>query len=61
MVVSANDTRVRNSHYGAAKYFDQLGENADDMYREVLEDVAYHPIMGAYLSSLKNQKKKRKK
>ncbi|MFP6905178.1 MAG: DUF1800 family protein [Verrucomicrobiota bacterium] len=56
MVVSTEHTMVRNNHYGAARYYDQLGENADDRFRELLEDVTYSPIMGKYLSSLFNQK-----
>jgi uncharacterized protein (DUF1800 family) len=56
MVVSEANAKVKNNQYGAAKYYDMLAENADDTYRELLGDVSYHPIMGKYLSHLKNEK-----
>ena len=33
-----------------------LGEKAFGNFRDLLEDVTYHPMMGIYLSHLKNQK-----
>lgn len=56
LVVSEDAAKVRNNHYGAAKYYDMLGSHADGLYRNLLEDVSYSPIMGVYLSHLKNQK-----
>lgn len=55
-VVSEDNAMIRSRHYGASKYYDLLGENCDDTYRELLEDVSYHPIMGKWLSHLQNQK-----
>ena len=56
MVVSEDNATIRSRHHGASKYYDLLGENCDDTYRELLEDVTYHPIMGKWLSHLQNQK-----
>ena len=55
-VVSENDANVRVRHYGAANYYDMLVAASDGNFRNLLEDVSKHPIMGAYLSHLKNQK-----
>lgn len=55
-VISDDDTVIRNYHYGAAQYWDQLAQNAFGNYRSVVEGVAYSPMMGQYLSHLKNQK-----
>lgn len=55
-VVSENDANVRTRHYGAAKYYDMLVSASDGNFRTLLEDVSKHPIMGTYLSHLKNQK-----
>jgi uncharacterized protein (DUF1800 family) len=41
---------------GAASYFDMLDKDAFANYRTLLQDVAMHPAMGLYLSSLKNTK-----
>lgn len=56
VVVSENDGTVLAYHYGLAKYWDMLAQNAFGNYRTVLEEVTYSPIMGIYLSHLKNQK-----
>jgi len=37
-------------------YYDILQENAFGNYRELLEDVTYHPFMGFFLSHLRNAK-----
>ena len=42
--------------FGMSKYYDVLLNRCDDTYRDVLQDVTYHPIMGIWLSSLRNQK-----
>ena len=41
---------------GVASYYDMLGEKAFGNFRDLLEGVTYHPMMGIYLSHLKNQK-----
>lgn len=56
LVVSELDALVGNRHYGAAKYYDMLADHTDGRYLEILRDVSKSPIMGQYLSSLKNGK-----
>ncbi|MCP5538658.1 MAG: DUF1800 family protein [Akkermansiaceae bacterium] len=55
-VVSDLEGTVRGRHHGTAKYYDMLGSHASGNYRNLLEDVSKSPIMGKYLSHLKNQK-----
>ncbi|MEM9478200.1 MAG: DUF1800 family protein [Verrucomicrobiota bacterium] len=54
MVTSEALNIIRQRHAGAARWIDMLAENADDNFREMLEDVTYSPIMGKYLSHLRN-------
>jgi len=54
-VVSLNDSC--NPHGRAyASYMDMLARNALGDYRQLLQDVTLHPIMGCYLSHVANQK-----
>ena len=46
------DVKIR----GAASYYDMLGRDAFGNFRTLIEDVSRHPMMGIYLSHLKNQK-----
>ncbi|MEM7768688.1 MAG: DUF1800 family protein [Pseudomonadota bacterium] len=39
-----------------AYYIDKLGENAFGSYRRLLEDITYAPMMGQYLTYLRNRK-----
>jgi uncharacterized protein (DUF1800 family) len=55
-VVSDNSDAVAGSPIGAANYYDMLLRNAFGNYRDLLRDVSLHPIMGAYLSHLRNDK-----
>lgn len=55
-VVSLADGNVGNHPRGVASYYDMLGEKGFGNYRELLEAVALHPMMGVYLSHLRNQK-----
>ncbi|WP_233902952.1 DUF1800 family protein [Stieleria maiorica] len=41
---------------GMSNYYDMLSEGIDGTYRELLEDVTYHPCMGDWLSSRGNRK-----
>lgn len=41
---------------GNASYYDMLGKHAFGNFRDLLEDVTYHPAMGMYLSYRGNQK-----
>lgn len=54
-VISTTST-VRRFPTGPASYMDMLGTNAFGNYRKLLEDVALHPMMGIYLTHLRNQK-----
>ena len=55
-VVSLNDSTVANTPRGVASYYDTLGRNAFGNYRQLIEDVSLHPMMGLYLSWLRNEK-----
>lgn len=55
-VVSTADGCGINNMPGTASYFDMLGQKAFGSYRALLEAVTLHPIMGCYLSHLRNQK-----
>ena len=46
------DVKIR----GVASYWDMLGRNAFGDFRTLLEEASRHPMMGIYLSHLKNQK-----
>jgi uncharacterized protein (DUF1800 family) len=55
-VVSDNSNDVASNPIGAANYYDMLLKNAFGNYRDLLLDVTLHPVMGAYLSHLRNDK-----
>lgn len=55
-VVSLVDGNVAQYPRGVASYLDMLGNNAFGTYRQLIEDVSLHPMMGLYLSHLRNQK-----
>ena len=53
LVISFADATLRNQTRGVASYYDMLGEKAFGNFRDLLEGVTYHPMMGIYLSHLK--------
>lgn len=55
-VISLQDGCGANHQQGSASYFDMLNKNAFGKYRDLLEAVALHPVMGCFLSHLRNQK-----
>ena len=55
-VISLQDANVQNFRRGVASYMDMLGRDAFGNYRQLLEDVTLHPMMGLYLSHLRNRK-----
>jgi uncharacterized protein (DUF1800 family) len=55
-VVSDNSDAVNSNPIGAANYYDMLLRNAFGNFRTLLRDVSLHPMMGAYLSHLRNDK-----
>ncbi len=44
------------SHEAVTLYYDMLLENAFGNYRDLLEDVTLSPVMGVYLSMIRNRK-----
>jgi len=55
-VISMADGTVGDNTQGVAGYLDMLGGNAFGNYRMLIEGVSRHPMMGIYLSHLKNAK-----
>ncbi len=55
-VISFQNTTLANNPRGVAEYYDMLGAFAFGNFRDLLEQVTLHPMMGNYLSSLRNQK-----
>ncbi|MGJ8639752.1 MAG: DUF1800 family protein [Opitutaceae bacterium] len=56
VVISKSLNTVRDQPFANANYQDQLNAKAFGHYRDVLGYVNWSPLMGAWLSSLKNQK-----
>jgi uncharacterized protein (DUF1800 family) len=54
-VISFQNTTLANNPRGVAEYYDMLGAFAFGNFRDLLEQVTLHPMMGNYLSSLRNQ------
>ncbi len=55
-VISFADGTVGQYPRGVATYYDLLGEKAFGNYRDLIEAVTLHPMMGNYLTMLRNQK-----
>ncbi|MEM6672448.1 MAG: DUF1800 domain-containing protein [Planctomycetota bacterium] len=55
-VASALDDELADRSVLIVDYYDTLARGAFGTYRELLEDVTLHPVMGVYLSMLKNRK-----
>lgn len=55
-VLSMQDGSVGGSPRAVAAWLDLLGTQGLGKYRDLLEAVARHPLMGQYLSHLRNQK-----
>lgn len=55
-VISFQNTTLADNARGVAEYYDMLGAFAFGNFRELLEQVTLHPMMGNYLSALRNQK-----
>jgi uncharacterized protein (DUF1800 family) len=55
-VISTSSDSIGNNPRGVAAWLDMLGEQGLGNYRDLLESVSRHPLMGAYLSHMKNQK-----
>ena len=55
-VISMMDGTVGDNPKAAAAWLDMLADKGLGTYRELLEAVALHPMMGVYLTHLRNQK-----
>lgn len=55
-VISSQNDSLATMPRGVASYYDMLGAHAFGDFRELLEGVTRHPMMGLYLSALRNQK-----
>jgi len=55
-VISAVDSSISGQPRALAAWLDMLGDKGLGTYRDLLESVALHPLMGLYLTHLKNQK-----
>jgi len=55
-VISDVNGTISNAQEGAANYYDVLVNGAFGNFRTLLENVALSPMMGIYLSSLRNAK-----
>ncbi len=54
-VVSMADENLPAHPAGVASYYDMLGQYAFGNFRDLLQGVALHPMMGLYLSHIRNQ------
>jgi uncharacterized protein (DUF1800 family) len=55
-VISFQNSTLAANPRGVANYYDMLGAYAFGNFRDLLQAVTLHPMMGNYLSSLRNQK-----
>ncbi|MEM7384210.1 MAG: DUF1800 family protein [Verrucomicrobiota bacterium] len=55
-VISENQNEIRTRHEAAAQFYDIFVNEAFGNFRDLLEQVSLHPMMGVYLSMLQNQK-----
>jgi uncharacterized protein (DUF1800 family) len=55
-VISLADGTVGDNPRAVAAWLDMLGDKGLGTYRELLDTVSRHPMMGVYLSHLRNQK-----
>ncbi|MEP7298340.1 MAG: DUF1800 domain-containing protein [Burkholderiales bacterium] len=55
-VISLQDGGVANTPRAVSAYLDMLGDKGLGNYRDLLESVSRHPMMGTYLTSIRNQK-----
>ncbi len=55
-VISLVDGNVGNNPRAVAQWLDMLGSDGLGPYRALLESVSRHPMMGYYLTSIRNQK-----
>lgn len=56
VVSDATSDALGNQVRGMTHYYDTLARDSFGNYRQLLEDVTLHPVMGIFLSALGNQK-----
>lgn len=56
LVISHRISGLHDRGYGLASYYDVLYQGAFGNYRDLLSEVTLHPVMGIYLSHMKNKK-----
>jgi uncharacterized protein (DUF1800 family) len=56
LVISMQDSGIGEQPRAVAAYVDMLADKGLGTYRDLLEGVSRHPLMGRYLSHLRNQK-----
>ncbi|MCC7457369.1 MAG: DUF1800 domain-containing protein [Nitrospira sp.] len=56
IVISMADSTVGDNPRAVAAWLDLLGDKGLGNYRDLIEAVSLHPMMGVYLSHLRNQK-----
>ncbi|MFT4565524.1 MAG: hypothetical protein ACI9FN_000477 [Saprospiraceae bacterium] len=55
-VITRSANFILNRGFGISDYYDLLYKDSFGNFRDLLEDVTMHPIMGVYLSHLQNEK-----
>ncbi len=55
-VISDQHAEIDNRPLAAAQYYDMLASHASGNYRQLMEAVTTHPLMGHYLSMFQNRK-----
>lgn len=55
-VVSDIDYTLGNAQHGVVHYYDMLSASAFGNFRTLLENITLHPVMGIYLSMIRNEK-----
>lgn len=56
LVTSDNNGELQGQPFALTHYYDMLGAGAFGNYRDLLENVTLHPVMGHYLSMFGNRK-----
>ena len=56
VVISGQDSAINDQPRAMTAWMDLLGEQGLGSYRTLLESVSRHPLMGRYLSHLRNQR-----
>ncbi len=56
LVISFANSTLQTQVRGVASYYDTLGAGAFGNFRDLMEAVTFHPMMGIYLTHMKNLK-----